>query len=480
MRVDQIDRAGEVRHPHHRKHRPEDLFAVDLHLRRHLIEQRAADKETLLMARHTMAASVHHQLGPGPHPFVDIARHLGQVRCRHQRPHLRIRCHPVLDLQCPYPRDQLFDQRVGHLPHRHRHRDRHAALAGRPVGCAHQRIDGLLQIRIRHHHQMVLGPAQRLHPLAARRPLRIDVFGNRGRTDKGQRRHVRVLDQRIDRFLVAVHHIEHSIRQAGFLQQFGQPQWHRGIALGRLEYEGVAAGERDREHPARHHHRKIERRHPGHHPQGLAHAPVVDPAADLLGVLALEQMRNAAGELDHFNAARDFAQRIGEHLAVFARDQRGQLFLVRVEQLLELEQDAGALKRRGLAPWHERGLGGRDRESDVGLRGQRHACRHRALRRVVHLAVTLAAAGGRTAAYHVRQNRDIRLAHIDSLRIDGRMHDPAWLPAHDGAGPIARKPVYRVATNSTLARSIWVRENPWSRVKVLPVTEYGAAQRTSQ
>src|SRR5450755_3452646 len=50
--------------------------------------------------------------------------------------------------------------------------------------------------------------------------------------------------------------------------------------------------------------------------EGLAQGPVVDAGRNLLGVVALEQLRNAACELDNVDAASDLALRIGEDLAV--------------------------------------------------------------------------------------------------------------------------------------------------------------------
>ena len=45
------------------------------------------------------------------------------------------------------------------------------------------------------------------------------------------------------------------------------------------------------------------------------------PGRGLLGVLALQQRREAAAELDHLEPARDLAHRVGEHLAVLRRQQ---------------------------------------------------------------------------------------------------------------------------------------------------------------
>ena len=52
------------------------------------------------------------------------------------------------------------------------------------------------------------------------------------------------VEDRVDRFLVAIDDVEHAGRQAGFHQQFGQAHRHRRIALRRLENEGIAAGDR--------------------------------------------------------------------------------------------------------------------------------------------------------------------------------------------------------------------------------------------
>src|SRR3989440_607816 len=59
---------------------------------------------------------------------------------------------PISDLQALDAWNQLVDQDIGGLlADRHRDRDRHAALAGRAVTGTDQRIDGLVDIGIRHH-----------------------------------------------------------------------------------------------------------------------------------------------------------------------------------------------------------------------------------------------------------------------------------------------------------------------------------------
>ena len=61
------------------------------------------------------------------------------------------------------------------------------------------------------------------------------------------------------------------------------------------------------------------------------------------GVAALEQVRDAARELDDLLAARDLAECVRVHLAVLAGDDPGQLTpLAFVEQLAEPEDHLGA------------------------------------------------------------------------------------------------------------------------------------------
>ena len=134
-------------------------------------------------------------------------------------------------------------------------------------------------------------------------------------------------------------------------------------------------------HPHRHHHREVERRDAGDDAERLAHRPVVDPGRDLVGVVALEQLRDAARELDDVDAARDLALRVAEDLAVLRGDHRRERVAVLVEQAEKGVEDARPAQRRRVAP---RGLGrlrGGDRGVDVGRGGERDAARDGAGRR---------------------------------------------------------------------------------------------------
>ena len=194
--------------------------------------------------------------------------------------------------------------------------------------------------------------------------------------------------QRIDRFLVAVDDVEHAGRQSRFQQQFGKPHRHRGIALRGLENEGVAAGERRREFPHRDHGRKVERRDAGDDAERLAHGKQVDARAGALGEFALEEVRNAAGELDDFEAALHVALGVGEGLAVLGREKPGETVEFTLRQFEKLHEHACAPLRIDGCPGRLRGLGDGDRMLDLGTFGEGDARLHLTGIGIKHVAET--------------------------------------------------------------------------------------------
>jgi hypothetical protein len=153
--------------------------------------------------------------------------------------------------------------------------------------------------------------------------------------------------------------------------------------------------------------------------QRLAHAPGVQAAGDLLGVLALQQLGHGGGELDVLDAAGHFAQRIRHGLAVFTHQRVGQHLAALLHEGQELEQHARAGQRRRLGP----GLGGFRRAGhggvQVGHAAQQQLALHGAGGRVVDvlLALGLAAAHGT-----VDPVRDFVVTHDDSFK----RTRPAW------------------------------------------------------
>ena len=84
-------------------------------------------------------------------------------------------------------------------------------------------------------------------------------------------------------------------------------------------------------------------------------------------VAALEQVGDAARELDDLEAAGDLAQRVGVHLAVLGGDDRGELVLAAVEQLAEGEEDLGTPGQRRGAPARGARAAAGDDAGGVGL-----------------------------------------------------------------------------------------------------------------
>ena len=194
------------------------------------------------------------------------------------------------------------------------------------------------------------------------------------------------MQQGVDRLLVAVDDVEDAGRQAGLGQEFGDAEAGRGVALRRLQHKGVAAGERHREHPHRHHRREVERRDPGADAERLAQRPAVDAAPDLLGELAFEEMRDAAGEFDDLGAARHLAGGVGEDLAVLIGDEASQGAGFAVEQFAEFEQNARAGQRRRRRPGRKSRGRGPHRLVHLGGAGKGDAAALFAGRRVVNIA----------------------------------------------------------------------------------------------
>jgi len=149
-------------------------------------------------------------------------------------------------------------------------------------------------------------------------------------------------DQHLDRELITLYDVEDPGGSAGFDQEFSHAQARRRIAFGGFEHERVPARDGEREHPHRHHHRKIKGRHSRADAKWLTERIAVDVRTDVLGELAFEQVRNAAGEFDDLEAARYLTTGVGENLSMLAHDELGKFAGVRFEQRLVREQHAGA------------------------------------------------------------------------------------------------------------------------------------------
>ena len=356
--------------------RAEDFGLVDFHVRRDVVEQAAADEIAVLVALELEVAAVDDERGALFHALVDEAADAGLGFLGDDRAHVGLLVGIGTDAQALDLGRQLLDEAVGgFLADRNGDVDGHAAFAGRTVAGAHQGVDGLVEVGVGHDDHVVLGAAEALGALAVGRGGTVDVAGDRRGADEGDGADVGMGDDAVDSGLVTVDDVEDACRQAGLDHQFGKADRQGRVALGGLEDEGIAAGNRRGEHPHRDHAREVERRDAGADADRLADRIHVDAGAGAFGELALGQMRNADDELADFEAADDVALGVLDRLAMFARDQHRQLVHVLVEQVDELHEDAGAALRVGGGPLRLRGLGGVDgglqlrvaRERDPGL-----------------------------------------------------------------------------------------------------------------
>ncbi len=273
------------------------------------------------------------------------------------RPHLILFC-ALLDARSDA---QRFDQRRqasnqlvgGIVADRDHDRQRHAAFASGAKGAAHNGIHRRVEIGVRHDDSVVLRRAECLHAFAVGAGGFIDVLSDAGRANEAHRRDARIFIELLGVFVGRVHHVKHAVRQACFFQQLRHTHRCGRIERRRLKHKGVTAGQRDREHPQRHHCREVKRGNTRNHSHRLHQRVAVNACAYVCRVFALNQMRNAAGELYHFKPARQLALRIRPHFAVFRDNQFSQLVAVLLHQRLEVKQNARAAQRRSFRPGGE-------------------------------------------------------------------------------------------------------------------------------
>ncbi len=235
---------------------------------------------------------------------------------------------------------------------------------------------------------MILGAAERLNTFAVSGGRVMDVARNRGRAHETDRAHQRMLKERINRHLVTLNDIEDAIGQTGLFQPRCHKQRGGRVALGRLQHKGVAAGDRHGEHPHRNHRRKVKRRDARADAKRLPDRIHIDAGSHLLAVFTFQKLRNATGELHHFETAHHLALRVREHLAVLGGDGRGELVGAALGDFFEAKHHARTPQRRRGGPGRRSGRRGLHGGIDITCRGKTYLARHRAGGRVVNRCTT--------------------------------------------------------------------------------------------
>ncbi|AEK62597.1 hypothetical protein CFU_2770 [Collimonas fungivorans Ter331] len=369
----------------HTHGRAEDLLRIDIHLGGHAGKNGRTDKIAVGVTGHLAVAAIQQQPRALLHARSDQAFGARLGGFRHHRPEVGLAVAARPDLQAARTLND-FRQPGTRLAHQQHHRIRHAALAGGAECRAQQVVDGLVLVGVGQHDAVVLGAHHALRALAGFAGTAIDMGADSGRADEGNRLDVGMVAQHVGHLRAAMHHVQHARRQTGLLRQFDQEQRRRRVLFGRLQDEGIAAGDRYREHEARQHHREVERRDAGADAERLVDGVDIDAGGGIFGQFAQLQRSDGAGVLDHFQAAHHFAFGIRQGLAVLARNQLGQRRDVFAQQLLELEHDAHALRQRSVAPAGEGLLGVGYRVVDFSFGGERHARHYFLGRRIEDIA----------------------------------------------------------------------------------------------
>ena len=207
-----------------------------------------------------------------------------------------------------------------------------------------------------------------------------------------------MLEQRVDRDLVAVDDVEDAVGQTGLLQQLGGPERCRRILLRGLEHERVAARDRRRPHPHRHHRREVERRDAGDDAERLADRVDVDAGRGLLGVLALQERRHAAANSITSSPRVTSPSASESTLPCSAVRMLRDFLAVLVDELADREEELGPLRERDRAPGLEGLLRGLNRGVDLLDRREVELARLPAGRRVVDGARAPRGSGDAAAA----------------------------------------------------------------------------------
>ena len=259
------------------------------------------------------------------------------------------------DLRHEHGKELVVDRRV-HDDALHRDAD----LAGVGKAAGHHPLHGQVEVGV------VLDDGGGVVAQLERDHLHARVPGDLAphRRAAGEAHHVGALvhDQLVaDRRAGADHDLQDAVGEAGLGEQLRQPQRGQWSAGGRLEHDGVAAGQ-GRRHLVRHEiEREVERRDGGDHAARLADRPAEAVLAARVRVhlddLAGRALCLFAGPAERRGAALGLAARVLERLTALGRDEARELLGVVLDEM------RGALQDRGAPPGGEPAvrLGGRAR-----------------------------------------------------------------------------------------------------------------------
>ncbi|MCB1128911.1 MAG: tryptophan synthase subunit alpha, partial [Verrucomicrobiae bacterium] len=313
---------------------------------------------------------VERQRGPFPHARLD---HVMNERQRPGRNHrtkgervvTQLRRQRIAHGDLPrLGKEARADFVVGLIPHRHDGRGRHATLAGAPVAGGGHVAHHLVDPRIRHDHEVVLGPTHREVTLV----LPGTTFRHRGagtaRTDDREARDIGMVDQRLGDRPVAGDQVEHPGRKAGFMQQFRDPLHGHRHLFRWFQHEGVPRGEDVGKEPEGDHCGEVERTAHREHAQGQAQDLAIDALGTSDQLVAHLQDRHPARGFDVLEGALEFRPRVPEGFPHLAGENDRQFLFAFTQACGQPEERLDTAACRGVAPTGE------------GPDGRRHCLGH--------------------------------------------------------------------------------------------------------
>jgi hypothetical protein len=155
----------------------------------------------------------------------------------------------------------------------------------------------------------------------------------------------------------AVDQVDHSGRQLERVEHLERDLLGQRHLLGGLEHEGVAAGDRERQEPERHHGREVEGHDGRADAYGLTHRLGIHVARDVLEDAPLHRRRHGAGGLDHLDHSRHLGARVGDRLAHLRGHRARQLLPAVVQPGAQREEAPPPLDHAHRTPCRQRIMG---------------------------------------------------------------------------------------------------------------------------
>ena len=196
---------------------------------------------------------------------------------------------------------------------------------------------------------MVLGAEVGLDALAVGGAAREDVLAGFVAADEADGLDGRLVQNKVDGAVGAVHDVDDALGEAGLLDEFRQNHGGAGVALRRLEDQRVAGNGGDGDAPQRNHGGEVEGADGRHDTERFP----VGARFHVLGhfeELALEKLGSTAGGLGDLQAAQHVALGVGKGLALLEGDAGGETVPVLADEGDELEHDGLAVEDGGVLP----------------------------------------------------------------------------------------------------------------------------------